>query len=99
MHFDYGDRSWAIEPLSLYRGLTFERRPLAAMLTTQEAADILNVSRPYLIRLLDEGEIAYSQTGRHRRISAEDLLAYKQARIAEREAALDDLARLDAEQL
>lgn len=86
-------------PLSLYRGMTSERRPFAAMLTTQEAADILNVSRPYLIRLLDKGEIAYSQTGRHRRISAEDLLAYKQARIAEREAALDELARLDADQL
>jgi excisionase family DNA binding protein len=89
----------SVEPLSLYRGMTSERRPFAAMLTTQEAADILNVSRPYLIRLLDEGEIAYSQTGRHRRISAENLLAYKRARIAEREAALDDLARLDAEQL
>lgn len=88
----------SVEPLSLYRGMTSKRRPFAAMLTTQEAVDILNVSRPYLITLLDEGEIAYSETGRHRPISAEDLLAYKQARIADVKQRWTTW-RLDADQL
>lgn len=73
--------------------------PVGKMLTTQQAADILTLSRPYVISLLDKGEIAFSLTGRHRRIRAEDLFAYKQARDAAREAALDELAQLDANQL
>lgn len=81
------------------QGDTVTLVPVGKMLTTQQAADILNVSRPYLIGLLEKGEIAYSLTGRHRRIKAEDLFAYNRARNAEREAALDELARLDADQL
>lgn len=73
--------------------------PVSQMLTTQQAADILNVSRPFLISLLDKGAISHSLVGRHRRIKAEDLFAYKRARDGARSAALSDLAQLDAEYL
>jgi excisionase family DNA binding protein len=73
--------------------------PVSQMLTTQQAADILNVSRPFLISLLDRGELEHTLVGRHRRIKAENLFAYKCARDAKRNRALSDLAELDAEHL
>ena len=71
--------------------------PVEAELTTQEAAYMLNVSRPFLIKLLEKGDIPFTTVGRHRRVQAEDLLAYRAKRDQARSDALSELAGLDAE--
>lgn len=66
--------------------------PITQELTTQQAADVLNVSRPYLIKLIDQGELECRKVGRHRRLLAADVFAYKE-RISEgRKAALQEIA-------
>lgn len=65
--------------------------PIHAELTTQEGADMLNVSRPHLIKLLDEGALPHTKTGRHRRIKFNDLMAYKEQRDQASYAAMDEL--------
>ncbi len=67
--------------------------PESQQLTTQRAADLLGVSRPYLIKLLSSGELPYHLAGSHRRIHMKDLMAYQKRRDVERHAALDRMAK------
>jgi excisionase family DNA binding protein len=82
---------------ALAKGRGVQIIPKEAELTTQQAADLLHVSRPYLITLLESGEIPYRRVGRHRRITFEDLIKYKRHDDSKRRAAADDLAQLSQE--
>lgn len=60
-------------------------------MTTQQAADFLNVSRPYLIKLLEQGEVPHIKVGSHRRIRFQDIATYKQQRDTKRRQHLNEL--------
>jgi excisionase family DNA binding protein len=82
---------------ALANGQGVQIMPVDAVLTTQQAADMLNVSRPYLIGLLESGEIPYKLVGRHRRIRFADLRQYLREDDVKRKEAADELMELDQE--
>jgi excisionase family DNA binding protein len=71
--------------------------PVGTMLTTQNAADMLNVSRPHLTKLLKEGKIRFEEVGKHRRVPLAALMAYREEKARRQEAALQELAGLGQE--
>ena len=82
---------------ALSRGLAVAVVSVEQDLTTQQAADLLNVSRQYLVQLLDQGSIPHHKTGTHRRIRFSDLLAFKETRDRQRREGLRRLTRLSEE--
>jgi excisionase family DNA binding protein len=82
---------------ALAQGKGVQIIPKDMELTTQQAADLLNVSRPYLIGLLEAGKIGYRKVGRHRRVTFEAVMEYRRHDDAERRAAADELAGLTEE--
>ncbi len=75
------------------RQQTFVLYPESSELTTKQAAEVLGVSRPFLIRVLEAGQIPFRKVGRHRRVLMQDVLAYKKTMQIKRRAALDELVK------
>lgn len=77
----------------LAAGNAVEVVPVHAELTTQEAADLLNVSRPHLIKLLEDGKLPFHRAGKHRRVRFADIMAFKEQRDKASQEAMAELAR------
>jgi excisionase family DNA binding protein len=79
------------------QGMAMTLIPSGHELTTQQAADLLRISRPSVIRLLEDGAIPFHKVGTHRRIDVEDLLRYRAERNEQRRAALRELTEISDE--
>jgi len=79
---------------ALSEGKAVTVAPLHTTLTTQEAAELLGMSRPTFVKLLDGGEMSFTRPGRHRRVRLTDVLAFREYRRAERAAGLSELTRI-----
>ncbi len=82
----------------MLRGKAIHVIPLNKEVSTQEAAELLNVSRPYLVGLLEAGKIPFVKVGTHRRVPFTDLMAYRTLRYEEREKAIAEIARISQEE-
>jgi excisionase family DNA binding protein len=71
--------------------------PVNLELTTQEASELLNVSRPHVVKLLETGKLPFRRVGTHRRVRLEDLLAFKHTRDRARGMALEEIAQMSQE--
>ncbi|WP_432789395.1 helix-turn-helix domain-containing protein [Brevibacterium sp. K11IcPPYGO002] len=77
---------------AMRKGLSVTVSPTSHVLTTQQAADLLSISRPTLIKALDEGQLPYTRSGTHRRIALTDVLDYRERRRRAQYAAIDALS-------
>jgi len=100
--YEHGNRTELPRPIydllvrvasAMQEGKVISLVPETQELTTQAAANMLGVSRPHLIKLLESGKLAFHKVGAHRRIRLKDLVAFQHARDRDRRTALDDLAR------
>jgi len=80
--------------LGLSRGKAVSIVPHNAELTTHQAANLLNVSRPHFVKMLEQGKIAYHRAGTHRRVLFQDLINYKKTQKADTQQALKSLMEL-----
>ena len=105
VHFETGDNTPLVLPrevvemfagvlAALAAGQGVQIMPVNAEVTTQQAAEILNVSRPYLIKLLEEDQMPFRLVGRHRRIRFEDVMAYKREDDQRQVQAADEMTQL-----
>lgn len=84
-----------MEHIAAGRGISI--MPIGAELTTQQAADLLRVSRPFVVKLLESGAIPHRKVGRHRRVRYADLIAYRAKSEGARAEALDELSGIAQE--
>jgi excisionase family DNA binding protein len=82
---------------AMRKGLAVTITPSSMTMTTQQAAELLGVTRPTVVRLLDTGKIPFEKPGTHRRVKLADVLAYKEAQKAERYDALASMGDIDDE--
>lgn len=94
---DSAFRALAVVVDAMSRGQTITLIPVGQELTTQQAAEILHVSRPHLTKLLEAGAIPFHKVGTHRRIAIEDVLTYRERRAVQRADALRELGDLSQE--